>query len=76
MRTLLPRIAFLALPLALLAVSACSGHPGSITIATRGTTRRTTVRSSVDRYDRRDSYNGWGQDNGRGRYNGGEWFRW
>jgi hypothetical protein len=43
MRTVLQRIAFLALPLAFLAVSACSGHRRFITIAMRGTTRRTTV---------------------------------
>jgi hypothetical protein len=76
MRTLLQRIAFLALPLAFLAVSACSGHRRFHHERDAWNDEAYDHRSSVDRYDRRDSYNGWGQDNGRGRYNGGEWFRW
>ena len=76
MRTVLQRIAFLALPLALLAVSACSGHRRFHHDRDAWRDEAYDRGSSVDRYDRRDSYNGWGQDNGRGRYNGGEWLRW
>jgi hypothetical protein len=76
MRTLLQRIAFLALPLALLAVSACSGHHRFHNDRDAWNDQAYDRRDSVDRYDRRDSYNGWSQDNGRGRYNGGQWLRW
>ena len=76
MRTVLQRIAFLALPLALLAVSACSGHRRFYHDRDAWSDEAYDRGSSVDRYDRRDSYNGWGQNNGRGRYNGGEWLRW
>ena len=76
MRTVLPRIAFLALPLVLLAMSACSGHHRFHHDRDAWHDQADDRGYSVDRYDRRNSSNGWDQDNGRGRYNGGKWFRW
>jgi len=76
MRTVLHRIAFLALPLALVGVSACSGHRRFHHDRAAWHDEAYDQGSSVDRYDRRSSYNDWGQENRRGRYHGGEWFHW
>ena len=79
MRTLLQRIAFLALPLALLAVSACSGHRRFHHDRDVWRDEAYDRGASVDHDDRRDSYNGWGQYKREGRYDGddrGSWLRW
>ena len=79
MRTVLQRIAFLALPLALLVVSACSDHHRFYHDRDAWHDETYDRGASVDRYDGRDPYNGWGQYNRRGRYDGDDlasWLRW
>ena len=76
MRTLLQRIAFLALPLTLLVVSACSGHHRFHHDRDAWRDKAYDRGSSVDRYDRRDPYNGGGQYKRGGRYDGNDWGSW
>jgi hypothetical protein len=79
MQTLVQRIAFLTLPLALLVVSACSGHHRFHHDRDVWHDEAYDRGASRDRYDGRGPYNGWGQHNRGGRYDGGDlgaWFRW
>lgn len=79
MRTVLQKIAFLALPLAVLVVSACSGHHQSYHDRYAWHEGDYDRGSSVDRYDERGSYDGEGRYTSGGRYDGGNrgfGFRW
>jgi hypothetical protein len=79
MQTLVQRLAFLTLPLALLVVSACSGHHRSHRDRDAWHDEAYDRGASRDRYDGRGRYSGWGQHNRGGRYDGGDlgaWFRW
>ena len=77
MRTLVQRIAFLALPLALLMVSACGSHhhrsPHNRDAWHDGAYDR---ESSRDRHDRRDRYKNEDQYNRGNRYGGNDWSPW
>jgi hypothetical protein len=79
MRTLLQRIAVLALPFTLLVVSACSGHHRFHHEHDAWRDEAYDRESSVDHYDGRGPHNGWGQYNRGGRYDGNDrepWLRW
>jgi hypothetical protein len=76
MRTLLQRIAFLALPLAFSMVSACSGHHRFHHDRDAWHDEAYNRESSGDRYDRRDPYNSWGRYNREDRYDGNDWRPW
>jgi hypothetical protein len=79
MRTLVQRIAFWALPLALLGVSACSGHHRFHPDRDAWPDEAYDRGASVDRYDGRGPYSGWGRYNRGDRYDGEDrwsWLRW
>ena len=79
MRTLLQRIAVLALPLAVLMVSACSDHHWSHHDRNAWQNEAYNLRSSGYRYDERGTYNDGSWYDGGGRHDGGDrwsWLRW
>jgi hypothetical protein len=75
-RTLLQRIAFLALPFALVMVSACSGHHRFHHDRDGWHDKAYDRESSVDRYDGRDRHNSWDRYNRGDRYDGNDWRPW
>ena len=76
MRTLVQRLAFLTLPLALLGVSACSSHHRSYHDRDVWRDEAYDRGASRDRYGGRGPYNDWGQHQRGGQYGGDEWGSW
>ena len=76
MRTLLQRIAFLALPFALVMVSACSGHHRFHHDRDPWHGEAQNRESSVDRYDGRNPHNSWGLYTRGDRYDANDWRPW
>ena len=76
MRTAVQRLAFWALPLALLVVSACSGHHRSHHDRDAWRDEAYDRGASRDRYDGRGPYNDWGQHQKGGRYGGDDKWSW
>ena len=76
MRTLLQRIVFQALPVALLVVSACSGHHQFHHNRDAWHDEAYDRESSVDGYDGRDPHNNWDRYNRGERYDGNDWRPW
>jgi len=76
MRTLLQRIAYLALPLALLGVSACSGPRRFHHDRDAWHDEAYDRGPSVDQHDGRGPYNGEGRYNSEDRYGGNDMWSW